>query len=235
MKSKVNDFVELFQPFHKLDPKEQIARLVYFHTIEERRETVSLEELSGLFGFAEMSVPKNLGQTLGYMCGKAKTLRRQGKDYSLERPVRLAIQDELNTLRGTVAPLKLTIDAKFEFPGRVFTDAKIRVLLVDVGKCYATECWTACGILIRIIIERALDALDPAVKAKSGLKDKINCASSAPGLPISKSMQESLKALHGAKLVGDVAAHHSSTLLDQGDINSVIPHVRMLLKEVKTI
>jgi hypothetical protein len=235
MKSKVNAFVELFPQFHELDPKEQITRLVYFHTIEEQRETVSQDELAGLFSFAELSVPRTLAQTLGYLCGKGKKLRRQGKEYSLERPVRLAIQGEVNTLRGTVPPPKIEIDAMFKFPDKTFKDAKIQKLLVEVGKCYALECWNACGILIRIIVERALDALDPTVKAKSGLKDKINFASSAPGLPISKSMQDGLKALHGAKLVGDVAAHHSSTLIEEGDINGVVPHFRMLLKEVKTI
>jgi hypothetical protein len=235
MKARVNAFVELFPQFHKLDPKEQITRLVYFHTIEEKRETVSQEELESLFGFAELSVPKNLAQTLGYLCGKGKKLRCQSKEYSLERPERLAIQNEVNTLRGTIEPPTIEIDAKFEFPDKTFKDAKIQKLLVEVGKCYALECWNACGILIRIIVERALDALDPAVKAKSGLKDKINFASSAPGLPISKSVQEGLKALHGAKLVGDVAAHHSSTLIEEGDINGVIPHFRMLMKEVKTI
>jgi hypothetical protein len=235
MKSKVDEFVQLFPHFHNLEPQEQILRLVYFHTIEERRETVSQAELSDLFNFAELSVPKRLGQILGYLCGKAKKLRCKDKEYSLERAIRLEIEAELDAIRGVVVPPKVVIDAIFEFPGKAFKDAKIVKLLEEAGKCHAMGCWNACGILIRIIVERTLDALDPAVKAKSGLKDKINCASSAPGLPISKSMQEGLKALHGAKLVGDVAAHHSSTLLEEGDINGVIPTFRMLIKEVKTI
>jgi hypothetical protein len=235
MKSKVNTFVELYPSFHELDPKEQITRFIYFHTVVEKRETISQDELAALFSFAEMSSPQTLAQTLGYLCGKGKQLRRMGKEYSLERPVRLKIEKEVNDLRGLAPRPKIEIDAKFDFPSKGFRDAKIQQLLLESGKCYALECWNACGILMRIIVERALDAIDPAVKAKSGLKDKINYASSAAGLPISKSMQDGLKALHGAKLVGDIAAHHSSTLLDQGDINGVVPHFRMLLKEIKTI
>jgi hypothetical protein len=188
MKSRVNDFLNLFPQFHELDPKEQITRLVFLHTVEEKRETVSQDEIESLFNFAELSVPKALPQTLGYLCGRGKILRRQGNEYSLERPVRLAIQEEVDHLRGIVVPPAIDIDAIFTFPSKTFKDAKVRKLLEEAGKCHALECWNACGILIRIITERALDALDPAVKAKSGLKDKINYATSAPGLPISKSM-----------------------------------------------
>ena len=235
MKTKVSDFVDLFPEFHNLEDTQQILRMVYFHTIEEARESVNKEELNRLFHFAELSTPKHLEQKLGYLCGKAKKLRCQESEYSLERPIRLAIQEEVNTVRGNLPQPEVAVDEKFEFPGKVFKDAKIQKLLEESGKCYAMECWNACGILIRIVIERALDAIDPSVKAKNGLKDKINFASSASGLLISKSMQDGLKHLHGAKLVGDIVAHHSSTTLDEGDISAVIPQFRMLIKDVKTI
>jgi hypothetical protein len=235
MKARVNDFVDLYPDFHNLDPNEQILRLVYFHGIEEGRDSVNQEELARLFDFAELSAPKNLGQRLGYLCGRAKKLRCKDGEYSLERPIRLAIDEEVLKLRGDITVPAVPVDEKFEFPGKVFKDTKIQKLVEEAGRCYAMECWNACGILIRIAIERALDAIDPAVRAKSGLKDKINYASSTSGLPISKSMQEGLKHLHGAKLVGDIVAHHSSTTLDEGDITPVIPQFRMLLKEVKNI
>jgi hypothetical protein len=235
MMNKVSQFVDLFPDFHDLDPNEQIIRLIYFHTIEEKRETVSQDQLAIYFNFAEISTPKTLQQKLGYLCGRGKKLRCSKGEYSLERRVRMEVQEEVNRLRGIIEPPKLVLDAKFEFPGKVFKDIKIQRLLQELGKCFSVECWNACGILIRIIVERALDASAPEVKAKSGLKDKINFASSASGLPISKSTQDSLKVLHGAKLVGDIVAHHSSTLLDKGDIEGVLPHFRMLLKEIKTI
>src|ERR1700688_3364070 len=181
MMNKVSQFVDLFQDFHDLDPNDQIIRLVYFHTIEEKRETVSQDQLANYFNFAELSAPKTLQQKLGYLCGKGKRLRCSKGEYSLERPIRIEIQEEVNRLRGTVEPPKLALDAKFEFPGRVFKDLKIQRLLQELGKCFSVECWNACGILIRIIVERALDALAPEIKAKAGLKDKINFASSASG------------------------------------------------------
>lgn len=235
MKSKVSEFVDLFPNFHELDVNEQITRFIYFHTVEERRETISQNELATLFRFAELRVPRTLQQKLGYLCGKVQRLWCERGEYSLARPVRIAIQGEVNALRGVAAVPRVALDTKFVFPDRAFKDKKIEALLTEAGKCYALECWNACGILMRIVIERALDALDPSIKAKSGLKDKINYASSASGLPISRSMQDGLKTLHGAKLVGDIVAHHSSTLLDGGDIDGIIPHFRMLLKDVKTI
>jgi hypothetical protein len=121
----------------------------------------------------------------------------------------------------------------FEFAGRAFSDAKIEALLQELRKCYPQECWNACGLLVRIIVERALDTVDNAVKAKNGLRDKINACR---GLAVlSKSVREALDGLHGAKIMGDIAAHHSKIVLDKPDVDLVLPAFRVLIKEVKTI
>lgn len=235
MKTKVNDFVDLFPDFHDLEPTDQITRLIYFHTIEEQRETVSIDELTQHFHFADLPVPKNLPQKLGNMCSRANLLICREGQYSLQRSERLKILAQVLALRGQIAAPAVAVAAAFEFPDKQFQDAKIRKLLEEAGKCHSMGCWNACGILVRIIIERALDAIDPSVKAKQGLKAKINFASAASGLPLSASVQDGLKQLHNAKLVGDIVAHHTSTLLDEGDISTVLTNFRVLLKEVKNI
>jgi hypothetical protein len=234
MKVKVGDFVDSFPDFARLSLNEQILLLIYFHTVVEARESVSQFELGRLFGFAELTTPKNLGQRLGFLCGKARKLRNNEGEYSLQRPSRISIEKEIERLRGIEPAVEVTVDEKFNFPGKNFNDFKIQKLLEEAGKCYALQCWNACGIVVRIIIERALDTLSPAVKGKNGLKDKINYAIGDLGIPMSKSTREGFKTLHGAKLVGDIVAHHSEILLDQGDVDSVIPPFRILLKEVKS-
>ena len=69
MRQKVNDFVDLFPGFHSLDQTAQILRLAYFHTVEEKRDSVNKEELETLFRLAQLPVPKNLPQLLAYLAG----------------------------------------------------------------------------------------------------------------------------------------------------------------------
>lgn len=233
MREKVNDFVDLYPAFHDFLQVDQIARLVYFHAVEEGRESINKEELERLFRLADSPVPTHLARLLMYMSGKgAKLIRNQG-EYSLRREVRRELEDELNKLRGVVSLPKRDGNSPFEFEGKKFSDKKIAALLEECRRCWAQQCWNACGLLIRIIVERTLDTVDPTVKAKSGLKDKLNRCREIKTL--SKSVRDGLDHLHGAKLFGDVAAHHSTVLLDEGDIDIVLPNFRVLLKEVTTI
>jgi hypothetical protein len=233
MKDRVNEFVDLFPDFYSLDQTAQIVRLAYFHASEEGRESVNKEELERLFHLANVAAPKNLAQLLAYLCGKGKKLINTNGEFSLRREVRKDVEQELRTLRGSSAPPKLDGGSPFEFPGRAFTDAKVAALLEELKKCYPQECWNACGLLIRIIVERTLDTVDAAVKAKIGLRDKINACKGLTSL--SKSLREALDGLHGAKIIGDIVAHHSKILLDKNDVDLVLPALRILIKELKTI
>lgn len=233
MKERVNEFVDLFPDFHALRPTAQIVRLAYFHTIEEARESVNRDELDRLFKLADVTVPKNLPQLLTYLCGKGEKLINAKGEFSLRREVRKEIEQEVRGLRGSAAPPKLDGGSPFEFADRTFTDAKIGALLDELKKCYPQGCWNASGLLIRIIVERTLDTIDAAIKAKSGLRDKINACRGLAAL--SKSLREALDGLQGAKIFGDIAAHHSKILLDKPDIDLVLPAFRVLIKEARTI
>ncbi len=233
MKQKVNEFVDLFPDFHSLDQTAQIVRLVYFHAIEEGRESINRGELEHLFQLADVPVPKNLSQLLVYLCGKGEKLINSKGEFSLRREVRKEIDREVRERRGSAAPPRLDGGSPFDFGAKTFTDPKIAALLVELRKCYPQQCWNACGLLIRIIIERTLDTVDASVKAKIGLRDKINACR---GLTVlSKSTRESLDGLQGAKIIGDIAAHHSRILLDKSDIDLVLPAFRVLIKEVGTV
>jgi hypothetical protein len=234
MMSKANNWVDQFPKFHELSATEQIVRLAYFHTVEEKRETVSKQELERLFGFVKVPTPRNLPQLLAYLSGKGSRLIGASGEYSLRREVRQDIVAELEKLTGNRAPQKIGPVPAFEFPGKVFKDRKVEVLLEEAKKCYANECWNACGILMRIVLERTLDSVDPRMKATGGLKDRLNLGISTVGL-FSRTIIDTLKELRSAKLVGDIVAHHSHIVLDKHDIDLVAPSLKMLLKEVTTI
>ena len=233
MKDRANQYVDLFPDFHSLDQTAQILRLAYFHAVEEKRESVRKGELERLFRFAELPVPKNLAQLLAYLSGKGRKLISNNGEFTIRREVKKEIEEELRELRGSAAPPKLDGGSAFEFPGRVFSDAKIGALLQELRRCYPQECWNACGLLIRIIVERTLDGVDAGVKAKMGLKDKINACRGI--LALSKTLREALDGLQGAKIMGDIAAHHSKIILDKQDVDLVLPAFRVLIKEVRTI
>jgi hypothetical protein len=233
MKERVNEFLDLFPGFHSLSPTAQIVRLVYFHAVEEARESVSKGELERLFKLADVAVPKNLPQLLTYLCDKGQKLINTEGQFSLRREVRKEIEKEVRGLRGSAAPPKMDGGSPFDFGSRVFSDAKINALLEELKKCYPQQCWNACGLLIRIIVERTLDGVDAAVKAKTGLRDKINACRGLAQL--SKSLREALDGLQGAKIIGDIAAHHSKILLDKPDVDLVLHSFRVLIKEVQTI
>ena len=233
MKEKVNEFVDLFPGFHFLGATEKIVRMVYFHAVEEGRESVNKEELERLFKLADVPVPKNLSQLLTYLCGKGQKLINAEGEFSLRREVRKGIEQEVGGLRGSAAAPRMDGGSPFDFGNRVFSDFKINALLEELKKCYPQQCWNACGLLIRIIVERTLDAVDAAIRAKIGLRDKINVCRGLAQL--SKSLREGLDGLQGAKIFGDIAAHHSKIVLDKPDVDLVLPSFRVLIKEVKTI
>jgi hypothetical protein len=52
---------------------------------------------------------------------------------------------------------------------------------------------------------------------------------------LSKSVREALDGLQGAKIIGDIAAHHSKIILDKNDVDLALPAFRMLIKEVSTV
>jgi hypothetical protein len=230
---RINEFVDLFPEFHNLDQTEQITRLVYFHAVEERRQSINKAELEGLFEMAELPVPKNLSALLSYLSNKGRKLISNNGEFSLQRDVRKTLEAEVESARGSTSPPKFDGLSPFDFPGKKFTDPKISALLSEVKKCYALKCWNASGLLIRIIIERTLDTVDATIKTRAGLKDKINGSKSITTL--SKSVREALEHLHSAKIVGDIAAHHSKIILDKPDIDLVLSAFRMLLKEVQSI
>ena len=234
MKSKANEWVDQFPNFHELSDTEQIVRLVYFHAIEGKRKTVSRQELEQLFAFVELPVPPNLAQMLGYLSGKGNRLINKSGEYSLRREIRQSIEKELEQITGSQPLPKIGPVPAFEFIGRVFKDKKVEILLAEAKKCYANGCWNACGILMRIVLERTLDAANPTVKATSGLKGKLNVGISTAGI-FSQTIVDTLKELKSAKLVGDIAAHHSSIVVDKSDVDMVASSLRMLIKEITAV
>jgi hypothetical protein len=234
MKQRINEFIDLFPGFHQFDQGDQILYLVYFHAVEERRESTNQAEIESLFRLAGLAVPKNLGQKLGYLCGRGGKLLPPNKgEYELHRETRRTIDEEVRIARGQPAPVAINDNGPFDFKARTFADKKIAALLDELRRCHATQCWNACGLLMRIVIERTADTVDPAVKAKTGLKDKLNkCRDVAT---LGKSVRESIDHLHGAKIIGDIAAHDSRIIVDESDISLALPHFRVLLKSVTTI
>jgi len=111
------------------------------------------------------------------------------------------------------------------------TDKKIYTLGVETNKNWQLECWNACGILMRIILERALDRKDIRIRQKMGLKDKINFSFTTS--VFNKSIKEALKKLDlSTKITGDIVAHDSNILLSKNDIELAIVPLNILLKDV---
>lgn len=234
MKQRINEFVDLFPAFHRLNATEQILRMIYFHAVEEGRETANCANIENLFRLAGVARPKNLAQMLGYLCGKgAKLLTPTRGEYELRREVRLKIAEEVRAARGEPTPIPIKENGPFEFADRTFTDTKVAALIDELRRCHAIQCWNSCGLLMRIVIERTVDTVDPSVKAKTGLKDKLNKCRELTTL--GKTVRESIDHLHSAKIIGDIAAHDSKILLDEPDINLVLPHFRLLVKSVTAI
>jgi hypothetical protein len=234
MKQRINEFIDLFPDFHTFDEGNQILYMIYFHAIEEGRESANQAEIESLFGLAGLAVPKRLGQKLGYLCGRSGKLLPPSKgEYQLHREVKRTISEKVRAARREPPRVVINGNGPFDFTGRIFTDRKVAVLIDELRRCHAMQCWNACGLLMRIIIERTVDTVDPGVKAKSGLKDKLNKCREITTL--GKSVRESIDHLHGAKIIGDIAAHDSAIVLDEPDIDLALPHFRVFLKSVTTV
>lgn len=234
MKQRINEFIDLFPEFHRLNATEQILHMIYFHAVEEGRESANYAEIVNLFRLAGVAQPKNLPQMLGYLCGKgARLLAPKKGEYELRREVTRKISGEVRAARGGPAPIVVNENGPFEFKDRTFTDKKIAALLNELRQCHAMQCWNACGLLMRIVIERTVDSVDPAVKTKNGLKDKLNKCREISTL--GKSVRESIDHLHSTKIIGDIAAHDSTIVLDEPDIGLALPHFRLLLKTVTAV
>lgn len=231
IKNELRKFLDLYPNFHTLAQSDQVMRLIYYHTVDQEHETVSAAQLGNMFDMADLRSPRNLPNLLACLCGRSAKLVKSPAGFKLQRHVRQEIEAELVSSRNLPRVPRINGTGPFDFQYRVVMDAKVSVLFDEVKNCYATGCWNACGILIRIIVERTLDAADPAIKARSGLKDKINFAAGCATL-FSKSIRDGLRELHAAKLVGDIVAHHSTIILDKSDVDIVLPAFRMLLKEV---
>lgn len=111
-------------------------------------------------------------------------------------------------------------------------DTKIYVLGIELNQNWDSKvCNNSCGILMRIILERSLDKKDASIKAKNGLKNKINyCLSSNI---FGKSISEALKKLdNSTKITGDIVAHDSNILLVENDIELAIIPFRLLLTDI---
>jgi len=109
-------------------------------------------------------------------------------------------------------------------------DKKIFVLGSEANFNWQANCWNACGILMRIILERVLDRKSNRIKQRRGLEQKINCCLS--NKIFGKSVSDALKKLHhSTKITGDVVAHDSNILLNQSDIELAIVPLNMLSKD----
>jgi len=236
VKSKINQWINQLPKFQELPDTDKIVRLAFFHTVEERRGTVSRLEIEILFDFIDVRVPTNLRRLLAHLSRPdGPLIKKADGEYSVARSAQNEIRGELAVPVRAVAAAAHAPVAAFEFPDKNFRDAKVRVLVAECKQCYGQGCWNACGILMRIILERTLDSLNAQVKALRGLHDKLNfCIANNPG-GFAKTAIEGLKELKGAKLIGDIVAHHSNITLDRHDIDVVVIPFRLLLKEATTI
>src|ERR1017187_2569472 len=114
MKQRINEFVDVFPAFHRLDQMQQILYVIYFHAVEEGRESANQREIENLFRLAGVAMPKNLGQKLGYLCGRgAKLLPPKDGEYELRREVKRTIDEEVRSLRGELAPIVINDNGPF--------------------------------------------------------------------------------------------------------------------------
>jgi hypothetical protein len=107
-------------------------------------------------------------------------------------------------------------------------DKKVEILLAELRRCYDAECWNACGILLRIVTERALDGVEAACKKKKGLGNKLNYCSNE-SQEFGQSVKEALRNLLAGKITGDIVAHDAVIVIDRPDIDLVAPYFRHLI------
>lgn len=141
--------------------------------------------------------------------------------------------------KSTESPNNQSDDGSVILPNEILDIIKLidnKIYLIGLELNYnwqSGKCWNSCGILMRIILERALDKKGPEIKKKNGLKDKINfCLSSNL---FGRSISEALKKLdNSTKITGDIVAHDSNIVLDKTDIELSIVPFKLLLKDIFT-
>lgn len=148
-----------------------------------------------------------------------KELKTQGTDTSMKPPFLKKGGDGRSILSA-----KLLREIRKQ-------DQKIATLGNELNKCWQAESWNACGILMRIILERVIDRKDKQIKTKNGLKNKISHALS--GSFFGQSVSGALRKLDNTtKITGDIVAHDSNILLDKDDIEIAVQPFRILLKDI---
>ncbi len=174
MKDAVNSFVDRFPGFHTLTPGDQVLRLMYFHTVELGRETVSKSELALLFKLANLPVPKNLPKLLGFLCGRGAKLTSDDGEFSIRRGVRKAIEEEL----GLSKPPIVFVD-----PAQAFEATLSLHELMSKLKAFAK----VCDAYFDDTTLEHLHAVDPRVQVKvltKNLRDSGSCEGwPPPGKP----------------------------------------------------
>lgn len=222
-------FIDRIDDFESLSETDKILDLIYFYTQIDKAPSINMDELKSLFLDADVGVPRNLRQLVAYLLRKRKLFPISPTNWRLNLKEKKRIVASLIDIskKGKIAQ-----PASFlRFNLKVINDKKIKVLLRELAITHKGKCWNASGILIRIILERLLDRKNAKVKAKKGLDNKLNYCISNNNL-FGRSIRESLKQLRNAKIVGDIVAHDSSIILDQGDVDICLPSLRILVKDI---
>lgn len=225
----LSSFIDKIGDFESLSETDKILNLTYFYTQIDNAPSINIDELKSLFIDADLGVPRNLRQLVAYLVKKRKLFPVSPTNWRLNLKEKKRIKTSLFDInqRGRVPQ-----PASFlKFNLKIINDKKIKVLLKELAIIYKDKCWNASGILIRIILERLLDRKEAKVKARKGLENKLDYCISNNNL-FGRSIRECLKQLRNAKIIGDIVAHDSSIILDQGDIDICLPALRILVKDI---
>ncbi len=106
-------------------------------------------------------------------------------------------------------------------------DARIREFMEELNTCWKVEAPNACMLLIRALMNNALDYYykDAEKKTGDGLKGKLNFFIKNESLE--KTVKEAMvHLLMNAKIFGDIAAHSKDTVITMPDVD----HCRAALK-----
>lgn len=229
MSRNLSSFIDIIDNFESLSETDKILNLTYFYTQIDKAPSINIDELKSLFIDTDVGVPKNLRQLVAYLLRKHKLFPVSPTNWRLNLKEKKKIAA---SLVGISKKEKITQPASFlRFNLKVVNDKKIKVLLKELAITHEDKCWNASGILIRIILERLLDRKDAKVKVKKGLNNKLNYCISNNNL-FGRSIRESLEHLRNAKIIGDIVAHDSSIILDQGDVDICLPSLRILVKDI---
>jgi hypothetical protein len=127
-------------------------------------------------------------------------------------------------------------------PKAVVVPAKKSYLInvvVQANQCYESRCHDACAVMIRKLVEILIielyeaRALEAEVKGSNGdyvmLSGLIDAVLKAPHWNLSRDTKSTLPKL---KALGDRAAHNRRFLATTGDINPIIPGLRVVVDDL---